>query len=237
MHVEKVPKHIGIIMDGNRRFAKRLMAKPWKGHEWGAKIFQNVVEWCLELGIKEATFYTFSIQNFNRPKKEFDYIVNLFKEEARRLIKKDDNGNLDKKGVRINIIGRINLFDQELQDILDEVMERTKHNKKLIVNMALAYGGREEVIDATKKIGEAIKKGTLNVDDINEEVFDKNVYNSSMPDLIIRTGGERRLSNFLMWQSGYAELVFLDKLWPELEKEDLLTCVQDYSDRERRFGK
>jgi len=230
----KVPRHIGIILDGNRRFAKRLMLKPWKGHEWGAKKVEKLFEWAKELGIKEATLYCFSIQNFNRPKKEFDFLMRVFKEEAEKLLKK--KSKLKEEGVRINFIGRINMFPKGLYEDMKKIMEITKDNKKYIVNFAMAYGGREEVIDATVKIAKQIKDGKLNIDQINEETFSKNLYFNDEPDLIIRTGGERRTSNFLIWQSHYSEWIFLEKFWPEFEKEDLIQAIDEYKKRERRFG-
>jgi|SRR3989344_2804360 len=230
----KIPRHIGIILDGNRRFAKRLMLKPWKGHEWGAKKVEKLFEWAKELGIKEATLYCFSIQNFNRPKKEFDFLMRVFKEEAEKLLKK--KSKLKEEGVRINFIGRINMFPKGLYEDMKKIMEITKDNKKYIVNFAMAYGGREEVIDATVKIAKQIKDGKLNIDQINEETFSKNLYFNDEPDLIIRTGGERRTSNFLIWQSHYSEWIFLEKFWPEFEKEDLIQAIDEYKKRERRFG-
>jgi len=229
-----VPKHIGIIMDGNRRFAKRLMLKPWKGHEYGAEKVKKLFEWCKELGIKEVTLYAFSIENFNRPKDEFDYLMNLFIAEFDKL--KEDKSLYEEK-IRINFIGRIKMFPKEVYEKMKELMEKTKNHSNYTVNFAMAYGGRAEVIDAVKKIATNVKEGKLDIEQINEEVFDKNVYNESAPELIIRTSGEKRLSGFLLWQSAYSELFFVDKMWPEFEKEDLIKCVQEYSNRERRFGK
>jgi len=230
-----VPKHIAIILDGNRRFAKRLMMKPWKGHEWGFKKLQNLLEWLAEIKyIKELTLYAFSVQNFNRPKEEFDYLIKIFKDMCDQYSK--DKRIMENK-IRINFIGRAYLFPKDLQEKMSKLMERTKNNKGYIVNIALAYGGREEVIDATKKIAEQIKEGKLNVDQINEETFSKNLYMNDEPDLIIRTGGDKRTSNFLIWQSWYSEWFFLEKTWPEFEKEDLLQVIEEFKQRERRFGK
>ena len=229
----KVPRHLAIIIDGSRRFAKRLMLKPYKGHEWGAKKVEKLFEWCKEFGIKELTLYCFSIENFDRPKEEFDYLMNLFKKEFSRM--EDDDPKI--KEMRINFIGRINMFPKDVQDIMKELMDKTKNNKPYTINFAMAYGGRAEVIDAAKKVAEQVKKGKLNVDDINEQVFEKNLYNASEPDLIIRTS-ESRLSGFLLWQSAYAELIFLPNvLWPEFEKKIFIDCINEYSNRQRRFGK
>ena len=230
----KVPEHIGIILDGNRRFAKRLMMKPWKGHEWGAKKVEKLFNWCKDLGIKEATLYTFSIENFNRPKDEFDFLMKIFKMELKRLMKNED---VMKEGIRVNFIGRICMFNSGLETLMRQVMEKTKDNYRYIVNFAMAYGGRSEVVDATRKIAEQIKEGKLNIDQINEETFKNYLYTADEPDLIIRTGGEKRTSNFLPFQGAYSEWLFLEKTWPEFEKEDLIEAIAEYGRRERRFGK
>lgn len=229
-----VPKHIGIIMDGNRRFSKRLMLKPWKGHEWGAKKVENVLKWCKELGIRELTLYTFSVQNFNRPKDEFDHLMNIFKKNFDKLM---DEKKADEYGVRINVIGRLWMFPEDVQERLYKVMEQTKNNDKYILNFAMAYGGREEVIDAVQKIAQKVKKGELDIKDINAETFSDALYLKDEPELIIRTGGERRTSNFLPWQSTYSEWLFIDKMWPEFEKEDFIMAIDDYKNRKRRFGR
>lgn len=229
-----VPKHIGIILDGNRRFAKQLMLKPWKGHEWGAKKVEKLFEWCRELDIKELTLYTFSLENLNRPKEELDYLLNLFKEEFAKLLSDERIG---KNEIRINFIGRLWMLPQDLQDIMQKIMEKTEKYSRYIVNFAMAYGGRAEIIDAAKKIAEKAKEGKIDIDEINEDVFLKNMYIKSEPDLIIRTGGEKRISGFLLYQGSYAEFYFIDKLWPEFEKADLVNAIDDYADRERRFGR
>ena len=234
MEQQKVPKHVGIILDGNRRFSKRLMLKPWMGHEWGAKKVEQVFDWIKEIGIHEITLYAFSIENFNRPKIEFDYLMKVFTKEFDILLN-DERVHKDK--VRINFIGRIEMFPKELHESMLKLMDMTKDYDGYIVNLAMAYGGRAEIIDATKKIAEKIKTGELDINQINEEVFSKNLYIDSEPDLIIRTSGEQRTSGFLLWQGSYAEFHFSQKLWPEFEKEDLVKAIADYNNRERRFGK
>ena len=229
-----VPKHIGIILDGNRRFARRLMMKPWKGHEWGAKKIEQLLTWASDIGIKELTLYAFSIQNMNRPKHEFDFLMDLFKKEFLRLEK---DPRVMKEDIRINIIGRLNLLPKDLNELFQRIMEKTKHHKKFVVNFAIAYGGREEVIDAIMKLGKDVKEGKLDVNSINEEVFQNYLYTPSEQELVIRTGGDNRTSNFLIWQSNYAEWFFLEKTWPEFEKEDLVRIVEEFGERERRFGK
>ncbi len=228
-----IPKHVGIILDGNRRFSKRLMMKPWKGHEWGAKKVEKLLDWTKEIGIKELTLYAFSMQNMNRPKEEFNYLMELFKKEFTSLL---EDKRLEDNQIKVNFIGRIHLFPKEVNEIMHKIIDKTKHYNQYIVNFAMAYGGREEVVDATKKIAEQAKKGELSIDAINAEVFQKNLYLDHEPDMIIRTGGDNRTSNFLIWQSHYSEWFFLEKLWPEFEKEDLIECISKYQKRERRFG-
>ncbi len=234
MIMGQVPKHIGFILDGNRRFSKRLMMKPWKGHEWGAKKVRQVLEWAKEKGIREITLYTFSVENFNRPKEEFNYLMELFRREFDRLIK---DKQIYENEIRINVIGRLHLFPEDVQKRLREIMEKTKSFSRYIVNFAMGYGGRAEVVDAARRIAEAVKENRLDIDQINEEVFAKNLYLQDEPDMIIRTGGEVRTSNFLPFQAAYSEWIFIDKMWPEFEKEDFEECLHEYARRERRFGK
>ena len=230
----KVPVHIGIVPDGNRRFAKQLMLKAHKGHEWGAKKIEKLLDWCKEYSIKELTIYVFSIENFDRPKEEFNFLMNIFRKEFKNLL---TDKKIDENKIKVNFIGRIYMFPKDIQFLMKKNMERSKGYNKFIINFAMAYGGRAEIIDATKRIAEQVKKGKLNINDINEEVFKKNLYLESEPDLIIRTS-ESRLSGFLLWQGAYAEIEFLpNKLWPEFEKEDFIKALEDYSKRERRFGK
>ena len=230
----KVPKHVGIILDGNRRFSKRLMIKPWKGHEWGAKKVEKLFDWCKELGVRELTLYCFSVENFNRPKKEFDYLMKVFNTEFEKLLKDE---RLDRDQIKINFIGRIHMFPKDIREKVSMIMEKTKDFDGYTVNFAMGYGGRAEVVDAAKKVASLVEKGEMKVEDINEESFSKNLYMDDEPDMIIRTGGAHRTSNFLIWQSHYSEWVFLEKLWPEFEKEDFENCIAEFSKRERRFGK
>ena len=228
----KIPRHVGVVLDGNRRFAKRLMLKPHKGHEWGAKKVEKILDWCKEYDVKELTLYALSLENFHRPKHEFSYLMNLFRKEFERL--KDDPRIKD---IKINFIGRIWMFPKDIQNIMYYLMNKTKNNNKFILNFAMAYGGRAEVIDAIKKLAKDIKNNKVNINKINEETFSKNLYMEDEPDLIIRTGGEKRTSNFLIWQSHYSEWIFLDILWPEFSKRHFVKCLTDYAARERRFGR
>jgi len=232
-----VPRHIGVILDGNRRFAKRLMLKPWKGHEWGSQTFQKFMEWCFNSGVEEITAYVFSVQNFNRPKEEFEYIMKLFQKESETLLEPEKLEELKKNGIAINFIGRLHMLPDSMQELAEKIMTATKENGPRRVNFALAYGGREEIIDAVQKIAQEAKDGKVDPARIDEGVIREHLYLDSSPDMIIRTGGEQRTSNFLPWQGTYSELIFVDKLWPEIKEEDVKACIAEYESRERRFGK
>ncbi|MCK4860199.1 MAG: di-trans,poly-cis-decaprenylcistransferase [Candidatus Omnitrophica bacterium] len=230
------PRHIGIILDGNRRFAKRLMKKPWMGHEWGARKVESALNWCKDANVKMLTLYSFSIDNLKRPKEEFKMLMNLFEKEFRKAANHPD---IHRNKVRINVIGQVDLLPESTQEAIKEAVEATKDYSELVVNFAIAYGGRKEIVDATKKIAKLVETGKINPEDIDEGLISKNLYLSGMPDpeLIIRTGGEKRLSDFLMWESPYSELCFVDKLWPEFNKEDFLKAIEEFKTRQRRFGK
>ncbi len=227
-------KHLAIILDGNRRFAKRLMMQPWRGHELGFEKLNQLFHWCKELDIKEMTLYCFSMQNFNRPKQEFDFLMKLFTKALEDAL---TNKDIHKYKIKLRVIGRWHLFPEGVQEGIKRIMEATKDYNNYQVNLAMAYGGREEITDAVKKIAKKIKEGKINPEKIDEGVINENVYMNHEPDLIIRTGGEKRTSNFLIWQGHYAEWFFLEKMWPEFEKEDLMRVIEEYKSRERRFGK
>jgi len=230
MVATNMPHHLAIILDGNRRFAKRLMLEPWRGHEFGREKVEKLFDWCKELGIKEITLYSFSLQNFNRPKDEFKYLIKIMKEAFEKLF---NDPRLENDRIRIRVIGRYQMFPKDFVDILDRIQEKTKNYGNMIINFALAYGGREELIDAIKKmIDEKIPSSK-----IDDQAISNHLYMNSDPDLIIRTGGEKRTSNFLPWQSIYSEWFFIDKTWPEFDKSDLINIIKEYSKRERRFGK
>ncbi len=228
------PKHIAIVLDGNRRFARRLMAKPWKGHEFGKEKVKKLLNWCSELGIKEVTLYAWSVENFNRPKQEFDYILKLFKDAIEEAM---TDRAIHEKKIRINFLGRLYMFPKDIQDSMRRLMDLTKGYGGHVVNFCMAYGGRQEIVDASKKMAADLESGKIKADDVNEETFKKYLYTPDEPDMIIRTGGEKRLSGFLLYLSSYAELFFLDKMWPEFEKEDLVECIDEFRRRERRFGR
>ncbi len=231
--------HVGIIMDGNRRFAKRLMLEPWRGHEWGSKKFEEVLDWCIEVGIKHVTLYALSIENLSgRPREELEFLFKLMKDVAKGVVD-DKNHKVHTNKVRVNVIGKTELLPPDLRNVIREAMELTKGYSNFFLNFCVAYGGRQELTEAVKKIVDKVERKEINAGDINEEVIKDNLYTSGMPDpdLIIRTGGEKRLSNFLLFQSAYSELYFTDKTWPEFRKEDFLDAIKDFQDRQRRFGK
>lgn len=232
--MNKVPKHIGIILDGNRRFAKRLMLKPWKGHELGFEKFKKLFKWCKELEIKELTLYCFSMQNFNRPKIEFDFLMDIFEKAFNEVLTNED---IHKNKIRINVIGRWHLLPEKVNGAIKKAMDATRSYDGYVINVALAYGGREEIVDTVKKIGRLIEEGKISDKEIDEELIGKNLYMNDEPELIIRTGGDHRTSNFLIWQGNYSEWFFINKMWPEFEKEDLIKVIEEYWRRERRFGR
>ncbi len=232
--VLKIPKKIAIILDGNRRYAKKLGLQLWKGHEYGVKKLDELLNWCKELDVKEVTLYSFSAENFKRTKVEKDFLFNIFKREFKNMKYRED---IFRDRVRVNVIGRLDMFPKELRKCMLDIMEKTKNHKNFIVNFAMAYGGRQEITDAVKKMIVDVKKHKLNPNDINEDVVTSYLYLKSEPDLIIRPGGEKRISNFLLWQSAYSEFFFMEKLWPEFTKKDLIKVIKEFNQRERRFGK
>jgi len=237
--VKNGPKleHIAIIMDGNRRWATEKERNPWLGHKKGADTVENLLEWCELLGVKFVTLYTFSTENFNRMPEEIEEIMKIAEEKFRKLL---TNERIHRNKVHVKVIGQVNLLPESLQELISEVEIATSNYKNQFLNFAFAYGGRAEILNATKNIAKKVKKGDLKLDDINEETFEKYLYTSHMPnqepDLIIRTSGEERLSGFLLWQSAYSELAFLDVYWPDFRLIDLLRVMRTFQIRKRRFG-
>ncbi len=230
--------HVGIIMDGNRRFAKRLMMQPWKGHEWGEERVEQLLGWCTDLGIKALTLYTLSLENIaGRPKMELDYIYRLMERVALNVIN-NKNHVVHVKRAKVNVIGRKQALPVRLRKLLARVEAITRDYDGFEANFAIAYSSRAEIIDAVKRIAKLVKEGKMAVSKINEATMKESLYEPGMrdPDLIIRTGGEKRLSNFLLFQSAYSELCFIDKPWPEFSKEDLMKAINDFRLRQRRFG-
>ncbi len=230
--------HLGIIMDGNRRFAQKLMLQPWKGHEWGEKKVEEVLDWCREFGIKTVTLYTLSLENIRgRPKLELDYLYKLMERVANEVLGNKKHA-VHKNRMRVRIIGRTSFIPPELRKLLAKVESVTKNYENYEANFAIAYSSRAEIIDAVRSIAKLVKSGKIDAAKIDESVIKENLYNPDMtdPDLIIRTGGERRLSNFLMFQSAYSELFFTDTPWPEFSKSDFAAAIDDFNQRKRRFG-
>ncbi|ADP77394.1 Undecaprenyl pyrophosphate synthetase [Methanothermus fervidus DSM 2088] len=233
----KIPKHVAIIMDGNRRYARLIGSKdPTIGHKKGVKTLEKLLDWCIELGIKIVTVYAFSTENFKRPKHEVKKLMKLFEENFKRI--KTDK-KIHKNKIRVKAIGKLELLPKNLRKAIKEAEEATKHYKERLLNVAIGYDGRQEIVDAVKKIAKKVKEGKLSLNEINEEVVDKHLYTAEVedPQLIIRTSGEERLSGFLLWQSSYSELYFCDSLWPEFRKVDFLRAIRSYQQRERRFGR
>jgi len=217
--------HAGIILDGNRRFARKLGIKAWKGHEFGAKKVEKLFDWAKELDIGELTLYCFSLDNFKRDKEEVEYLINIFKKWFRRF---RNDKRINEDNIRIVFLGDLKRFDDELQMIMQEISEKTKNYKKFRINFLMGYDGRQEILNAVQKIID--NNGAINEDNITKNL------SVGEPDFIIRTGGEIRTSGFLPWQTIYSEWFFLDKLWPEIEKEDLEKCINEFKKRGRRFG-
>ncbi|PMB75243.1 MAG: di-trans,poly-cis-decaprenylcistransferase [Candidatus Bathyarchaeota archaeon] len=231
------PEHIAIILDGNRRWASEKALEPWFGHEKGAEKVEQLLDWCLKLNVKSITLYAFSTENFTRPKAEVEEIMRIAEEEFRRILTDE---RIHKNKVRVKVIGRVNLLPESLQQLVSQVEKATQNYSEHFLNIAFAYGGRAEIVDAARKIAENVQLGKLDIQNINESVFEKFLYTSHMPkqdpDLIIRTSGEERLSGFLLWQSAYSELCFLDVYWPDFRLIDLLRAVRTFQKRKRRFG-
>jgi len=233
-----MPEHIAIILDGNRRWASERMLKSWMGHKHGADRVNQLLDWCLDLGVQCVTLYSFSTENFTRAPREVEEILRLAEEKLRAILTDE---RIYKNEIRVKVIGRVELLPEKMQQLIREVEGTTKAYDKQFLTIALAYGGRAEIVDATKKIAEKVKQGELPVEKIDEDMFEKFLYTAYMPrpnpDLIIRTSGEERLSGFLLWQSAYSELCFLDIFWPDFRRIDLLRAVRIYQQRKRRFGK
>ncbi|MBU2635276.1 di-trans,poly-cis-decaprenylcistransferase [Patescibacteria group bacterium] len=228
---KKIPFHLGIIIDGNRRWAKKKGLLFFEGHRKGLNNVQKIGDFCAKKGIKILTLYTFSTENWKRSKKEVSYLMKLIKES----LNKKNIQKLHKKRIKLQIIGQKERLSQVLQKKIKEAEELTKNNKERILNLAISYGGRPEIIQAVKNI---IKK-KIPANKITEDLINKNLWTAGLPypDLIIRTGGAKRLSNFLTWQSAYSEFYFTKKSWPEFTEKDLEKALLDFSHRQRRFGK
>ncbi len=232
----KLPEHIGIIMDGNGRWAKKRGLNRWDGHKKGADVFRNICSYACDIGIKSITFYAFSTENWRRPPEEVAAIMELFREYLGEAEERE-NENI-KKGMQMHFIGRRDDLPDDIVSLMETAEENSKNADRIKVNIAINYGGRLEIVDAVKKIAEKVKNGEIQPDEITEADISDNIYTAGQndPDLIIRPSGEYRLSNFLLWQSAYSEFWFSDILWPDFRPEDLEKAIDDYNNRNRRFG-
>tara|TARA_B110000116_G_scaffold182522_1_gene158170 strand:- start:530 stop:1252 length:723 start_codon:yes stop_codon:yes gene_type:complete len=226
----QIPEHIAIIMDGNGRWARAKTLPRIAGHKQGVKTVRNITEICGELGVKYLTLYTFSEENWNRPQMEVSALMKLLVSSLKREVR-----DLDKNNVRFTVIGDVSKMDKFVQNELNEAIELTRNNDGLNLNLALSYGGRQEIITAFKRLYSQINSS----DEITEALFESHLYTSNIPDpdLLIRTGGEMRVSNFLLWQIAYTEFHITNTFWPAFGRKELLMAISDYQQRERRFGK
>jgi undecaprenyl diphosphate synthase len=231
---QKIPQHVAIIMDGNGRWAKQKGMARVFGHKNGVKSVRESTEAARELGIKVLTLYAFSTENWNRPKKEVDTLMSLLVSSL-----KDELKTLQKNDIKLQTIGQLENLPKKAQKELKEVIEVTQNNTSMILNLALSYGSREEIVNTMKNISKKVVNKELSIEEIDEKIINNHLYTFNLPDvdLMIRTSGEKRISNFLLWQIAYAELYFTDVLWPDFRKEDFFKAILDYQHRERRFGK
>ena len=228
-----LPKHIAIIMDGNRRWAKEKGLEAKLGHKQGADTLEKIVKYANKIGIKYITVYAFSTENWKRTKEEVGALMLLLQNYLDSFFKKADTDN-----IKIKVLGDITALSEGLQKSINKAIENTYKNTGIVFNIAFNYGGRDEIVRAVKKISEKVKVGDLKVEDINEELISSNLYTKGQPDpdLLIRTSGEIRLSNFLPWQLVYSEFYFIDKYWPDFNEKDLDEAIEEYSRRNRKFG-
>ena len=231
--ITNLPQHIAIIMDGNRRWAKQKKLDPRIGHKKGAEILENIVKYCNKIGIKYLTVYAFSTENWKRSKEEVGALMLLLQNYLDDFSKRADTDN-----IRIKMLGNREGLSTGLLKSLDNAIKRTEKNTGVTFNVAFNYGGRDEIVKAVKKIANDVKENNINIEDINEELISNNLYTVGMPDpdLMIRTSGEIRTSNFLPWQLVYSEFYFTDKLWPDFTNEDLDKAIEEYNRRNRKFG-
>ena len=223
-------KHIAIIPDGNRRWAKKHLLPSLMGHKKGVEALKNIVKACNEFGVKYLTMYAFSTENWNRKKEEVDYLMDLLAQTI-----KNELNELHENNVKLSFLGNLTQLNKDLQEILANAQEKTKDNKGVNLNIAINYGARDEITTAVKNI---IKKG-YKEDEITQDLISQNLYTKDIPDpdLLIRTSGEKRISNYLLWQIAYCEIYITDKYWPEFDKEELKKAIEEFSNRQRRWGK
>lgn len=228
----KIPNHVAIIMDGNGRWAQKRGLKRTKGHQRGAKVLKKISEYVYDKKIKVLSVFAFSTENWKRDKEEVDYLMDLFIK-----VFKDNFKSIKEKGVKIVFSGlKTKLNDKVLKE-MKKMTEETKNNKNGVFNICLNYGGQDEIVEATKKIVSDVKEGKIKIDDINKDMYNNYLFNDLPPiDLMIRTSGEFRISNFMLWQMAYAELYFTDVLWPDFDEKELDKAIDSFNKRDRRFG-
>ncbi|HYM39268.1 MAG TPA: polyprenyl diphosphate synthase [Thermoplasmata archaeon] len=231
-----VPRHVAIIMDGNRRFAKEIgLGNELEGHTKGRDKLEEVLEWCLEVGVRILTVYAFSTENIRRPSDEVQHLMHLFAENFRRV---GDDARVHQHKIKITVFGDRELLPKEVVEAIEYAENRTKDYDAYRFNLAVAYGGREEILTAIRDVVRDAQAGKVGPEDINEKFFSRRLYTADLPDpdLVLRTSGEERISNFLLWQLAYAELYFVDVYWPGFRKIDFLRAIRSYQQRARRYG-
>jgi len=231
--LKRLPRHIAIIMDGNGRWAKKRMLPRVEGHRRGVKTVDKIVSLCAEMHIEALTLYSFSDENWNRPRSEIDALMKILDQYLNKELDR-----MMRENIRFNTIGRIHELPQSIQKLIRHSEDVTRNNDGLILTLALSYGGRQEIVDATKKIAKQVQEGSLSIEDIDFPVLESSLYTHNLPelDLLIRTSGEKRISNFLLYQMAYTELHYTQVLWPKFTEDDLLKAIIDFQSRERRFG-
>jgi len=228
-----IPRHVAIIMDGNGRWAKARGLPRTIGHREGAEALRRVVKAAAELGVDYLTVFGFSSENWKRPPAEVTDLMGLLRLYLRREV-----ADIDRNGVRLRVIGDRSRLSDDINALIDEAEKQTADNTRLTLTVALSYGGRAEIVRAAQQLARAVRAGSLDPEDINEDAFHRHLFTADIPDpdLVIRTSGEKRISNFLLWQSAYAEYIFMDKLWPDFAGEDLKSAIVEFSGRKRRYG-
>lgn len=231
---ERMPRHVAVIMDGNGRWAKRRAMPRIMGHRKGVDVLKDLLRCCRDWGIEALTAYAFSTENWGRPTEEVEFLMTLFERVLRKELRE-----MMKENVQIRFVGNLEMLPNSLREEIDRAVEETRVNTGIQFTIATNYGGRQEILQACRSIAAAVKDGTLALEDIDESVFERHLYTSGIcdPDLLIRTSGEMRISNFLLWQMAYAEIYVTDTMWPDFDRTQFHTALRDYQSRERRFGK
>jgi len=230
----RLPQHVAVIMDGNGRWAKKNLLARVQGHREGVKTVDRIVTLSCKLNLEALTLYSFSDENWNRPETEIKALLKILDQYLRKELER-----MQKENIRFNTIGRIEEFPEQIKELIEKVMNQTRENTGLVLTLALSYGAQQEILDTTRKIAFKVREGTLRPEDIDSNLFESFLYTRDLPnpDLLIRTSGERRISNFLLYQIAYTELHYTDVFWPDFSENDFLKALIEYQSRERRFGK